>query len=370
MEHLSVWYDDISKGRCNITVGDGSMTMGKIIREYRKSKHMTQEEMARRLGVTAPAVNKWENENSYPDIFLLAPIARLLDISLDTLLSFQEDLTDQEINAIIQETDLKLKEESYDVVFRWAKKKLEQYPNSKRLILQMAVLLDTQRIIQSISDEAKYDKDLCTFYISALESEEEGIRTKAAECLVDFYMRKKQYHKAEEYLEYFSIQNPERKRKRAQIYSETNRFNEAYKAYEELLFSHYQAVSVTLHGLYMLALKEGDRKKAHMLVAKQGEMAKSFEMGRYHEFSCKLDVAVMEKDADMVLATAEEILSSIESIGDFRKSALYEHLEFQKIGKDFLTELKEKLLRSFQDEERFGFLRNDIRWRNLIQHKG
>ena len=33
--------------------------------------------MANRLGVTTPAVNKWENGNSKPDIELLAPIARL-----------------------------------------------------------------------------------------------------------------------------------------------------------------------------------------------------------------------------------------------------------------------------------------------------
>ena len=59
------------------------MTLGKVIRKYRKGKSMTQEEMAARLGVSAPAVNKWENENSYPDIMLLAPIARLLEISLD-----------------------------------------------------------------------------------------------------------------------------------------------------------------------------------------------------------------------------------------------------------------------------------------------
>ena len=66
------------------------MQIGQIIREYRKKNELTQEEMANRLGVTAPAVNKWENGNSMPDITLLAQIARLLGISLDTLLSFQE----------------------------------------------------------------------------------------------------------------------------------------------------------------------------------------------------------------------------------------------------------------------------------------
>ena len=56
------------------------MQIGETIRKYRKEKSMTQEEMAKRLGVTPPAVNKWENGNSFPDIMLLAPIARLLGI--------------------------------------------------------------------------------------------------------------------------------------------------------------------------------------------------------------------------------------------------------------------------------------------------
>ena len=40
-----------------------------------------------------------------PDIELLAPIARLLDISLDTLLSFHEKLSDTEIEEIIRKMD-------------------------------------------------------------------------------------------------------------------------------------------------------------------------------------------------------------------------------------------------------------------------
>ena len=56
------------------------MDIGVVIKKYRKEAGMTQEEMANRLGVTTPAVNKWENSNSKPDIELLAQIARLLDI--------------------------------------------------------------------------------------------------------------------------------------------------------------------------------------------------------------------------------------------------------------------------------------------------
>ena len=129
----------------------------------------------------------------------------------------------------------------------WAKKKLEEYPNCEQLILNLAVIFDAQRIVQEIPDKEKYDDYFCDLYSRVLSSADESVRIRAADSLVGFYMRKKQYDMAEKYLDYFSIQNPERKRKQAQIYEKTGRITEAYKAYEELLFSDFQRVSMELH---------------------------------------------------------------------------------------------------------------------------
>ncbi|MCI8560237.1 MAG: helix-turn-helix domain-containing protein [Dorea sp.] len=343
------------------------MSLGKVIRKYRKIRNLTQEEMAGRLGVTAPAVNKWEKENSYPDITLLAPIARLLDISLDTLLSFREDLTEEEINGIICEADLKLKEGPYDEAFRWAKKILEQYPNCEQLILNIAIIFDAQRIMQAVFQEAEYDEYFCSLYSRVLDSKDEAARIRAADSLVSFYIRKKQYKKAEKYLEYFSIQNPERKRKQAQIYAETGRIKESYKTYEELLFSDYERISMELHGMYMLALQDNDRSRAHRLVDKQKELARCFEMGKYYEISNGLELATLEKNSDTVIAIMEEMLSCVDQIGDFKKAPLYEHMDFKETREDFVAEIKEKLLKCFCDEESYGFLKNDERWQRLVK---
>ena len=89
------------------------MQIGDMIRKYRTAQNMTQEEMAYRLGVTTPAVNKWENGKTLPDIGLLAPIARLLDTDIDTLLSFHEELTTEEINGYIQELSEKMKKGNF-----------------------------------------------------------------------------------------------------------------------------------------------------------------------------------------------------------------------------------------------------------------
>ena len=53
------------------------MKMNEVIRQRRKELGLTQDRVAELLGVSAPAVNKWENGNSYPDITLLPPLARL-----------------------------------------------------------------------------------------------------------------------------------------------------------------------------------------------------------------------------------------------------------------------------------------------------
>ena len=118
------------------------MDIGVVIKKYRKEAGMMQEEMANRLGVTTPAVNKWENSNSKPDIELLAPIARLLDISLDTLLSFHEKLSDTEIEEIIRKMDRMFSEEGYEKTYEWALRLIKEYPNCNMLIWQAAPMLD------------------------------------------------------------------------------------------------------------------------------------------------------------------------------------------------------------------------------------
>lgn len=62
-------------------------TIGKRISQMRKAKGFTQEELAIKLGISAQAVSKWENDIACPDIGLLPQLAKLFDVSVDELLS-------------------------------------------------------------------------------------------------------------------------------------------------------------------------------------------------------------------------------------------------------------------------------------------
>ncbi|MBQ2160938.1 MAG: helix-turn-helix domain-containing protein [Firmicutes bacterium] len=63
---------------------------GAVIRRLRESKKLTQEELADKLFVTSKAVSKWETGQGFPDISLLEPLAKALDISVIELLSGED----------------------------------------------------------------------------------------------------------------------------------------------------------------------------------------------------------------------------------------------------------------------------------------
>lgn len=79
---------------------------GQFITELRKEKGLTQKQLAESLNVTDKAVSKWERGLSFPDISMLEPISRVLDISIMELLEGKrqdsnETLTKEEAQRII-----------------------------------------------------------------------------------------------------------------------------------------------------------------------------------------------------------------------------------------------------------------------------
>ena len=127
------------------------------------------------------------------------------------------------------------------------------------------------------------------------------------------------------------------------------------------------AVNMTLNSLYALSLEEQNYEKAHLFTDKQQELAKLFEMGKYHEVSSKLDLATTEQDVDTVLDTMETMLASLNDITSFLNSPLYEHMVFKKSNNTFSEQLKQELLNCFQDKETYGFLEGNDRWHKMIQ---
>lgn len=341
------------------------MTIGEVIRKYRKELGLTQEEMANRLGVTTPAVNKWEKNNTLPDVSLLAPIARLLGITTDTLLSFRDDLTEEEIAFFTKDLNRRLETEPYFEVFSYAREKTAEYPNCHTLLYSAAQVLEFWKLLHPVYNDEEYDNQICQWYLRALESKDSAIKTAAATSLYSFYTRKEDFDKAESYLTYLSEENPNRKIYQALLYCRTGKREEAYKTYEGLLLSGINHLRAVLNNLHLLYLEDNDHKMAHRLVDMECCLARLFEMGRYQEVSPGLDLATAEKNVEKTEYIMRALLENTESIMDFTRSDLFQHTPLREIDPSRFAQLKKDILAGFLEEKTYDYMRGNPYWEKL-----
>lgn len=70
------------------------MVIGDKIRALRKSKNITQTQLAESFSVSSQTVSKWETHLSVPDISVLPEIARYFGITMDELFGYRLDVMD------------------------------------------------------------------------------------------------------------------------------------------------------------------------------------------------------------------------------------------------------------------------------------
>ena len=69
-----------------------TMTLGEKIKKYRQAGGLSQEQLSEKLSVSRQAVTKWESDKGIPDIHNLQAIAKLFNVSLDSLLAMDEKI--------------------------------------------------------------------------------------------------------------------------------------------------------------------------------------------------------------------------------------------------------------------------------------
>ena len=89
-------------------------TLGALIAVLRKSRGMTQKELAEKLGVSDKTISHWERDESSPDISMIPVIAEIFDVTCDELLKGEKAKNTSEISPESSHKQLKnLFEKSY-----------------------------------------------------------------------------------------------------------------------------------------------------------------------------------------------------------------------------------------------------------------
>ena len=80
--------------------------IGNFLKDLRKEKGKTQEDIAQMCGVSSRSVSRWENGNTMPDLSILVELADYYDVSMGEIIDGKRE--DQPMDAKEKETLLKI----------------------------------------------------------------------------------------------------------------------------------------------------------------------------------------------------------------------------------------------------------------------
>lgn len=317
-----------------------------IIKEKRIEQGLTQEQAANRLGVSAPAVNKWEKGISYPDITLLPPLARLLKTDLNTLLSFKDDLTDLEINKIVSDLALNYSKTGFDEAFKKCTDLLCEFPACDKLRLNLALALGGWLALYNVENKADYENKITAMFEHCAKSEDRLIKNQAVSLLISNYVNTKQFDKAQELIDTLdAFPMYDKVRQQSYLHVAKGEYSLAVKILEGKLTFGANDIFTTLLHLMNIAIKEKRESDALFYAHKIEKVCKLLEMWDYTAYSAYFQLYTSLKKEAELINTLEKMLNSLQKPWDTSKTALYSHLDSKDspIGRQFLDAMINQL---------------------------
>lgn len=347
------------------------MQINIVIHELRTKQGLTQEQVANYLGVSAPAVNKWERGVTYPDITILPSLARLLNTDLNTLLSFQDELTTKEIKVFTEELVSQAKENGIQFAFERAQKKVLEYPNCHELILSIALTLEGIQIMFSWPDaKDSMMEGIERLYERAAQSATLEISSTAKSMLISKYMNRNDYDKAQTLLETLPDQiSTDKKRLQTRLYMCLENYEEAAKSIEQRLLLETNDIYSDLMKLMEIAIKQERINDAQYLADVTKRFSLLFNQWNYNAYVPEFELSVTMKDASACVKILKKMLPALLEEWDYTKSILYQHLEQKKEKKEHLGKLMlPKILKELKDPNQLecAFLQNSKEFKSLL----
>ena len=108
------------------------MELGNNIKELRKQKGLRQEQLAEAMGVSTASVSKWETNQSFPELTLLAELADFFEVSIDTLIG--HNLSADRMETLIAQMEKAVDDRDEDAAATLCEKILRNYPNNSRAV--------------------------------------------------------------------------------------------------------------------------------------------------------------------------------------------------------------------------------------------
>ncbi|NKF08262.1 helix-turn-helix domain-containing protein [Clostridium gasigenes] len=343
------------------------MKISEVIRNYRKKENLTQEQVANYLNISAPAVNKWEKGISYPDITLLAPIARILKIDVNTLLAFNEELTDAEVKNLTKEVGEMASKEGFQKAFEKASDLIKQYPSCDELIYWISTVLRIHLLGPQIEEKGKYKRKIIAWLELVAASSKEKTASMAKLDLSAMYREKKEYKKAQEVLDKIPEVEVDKKIQQALLFESSGKIDEAYGIYEEKLRNNAHETFAALSFIINLLYKEKKFIEAEEYIERAKNVSEVFDLGAYHKYQLDLSLAREKQDKEKAIEMIINMVNEASSMNDSQKSKLYKHMKFN-VTNSWDKDKYERLVKgAIKKDKTLDFIKNDSRIKFLLE---
>lgn len=346
------------------------MPINTIIHEKRKEQGLTQEQVADYLGVTAPAVNKWEKGTTYPDISLLSPLARLLKTDLNTLLCFQEGPSQQEIQYFCQEAARLVHDGKLEEGFQMMNQKILEYPHCLSLIHSFALLGDGALILSKLTQEEKraYEDILMGWYRRVAESEDEKLKIGAASMLARKYTLRQEYAKAQEMIDLMPEHNMLDKRTcQADLWlNQKEHLQEAAVLMQRKLMSTVMDIQGNLLRLVKIQLAAGLEETAEQVAEISGALTETLGMSPYFSYIAPLEVAMFRKDIPESIRLIIALLSSANHDLWNLTGPLYDQLNLAGAAGE-ASQILPPLIANLKHSPEYDFLRDTKEFQDILE---
>lgn len=353
------------------------MTIGEVIREKRKALGLTQEQTAKRLGVSGPAVNKWERGSTFPDITILPALARLLETDVNTLLCFQKELSDEEIIQRCNALSEVMESRGLELAFAMAERNVQEYPNSGKLLHMMASMIQGMLMLSGYKgDRAMYEERIYSWYERVIECEgDERSKNAAAYMLASKYMQDSEYEKAQKMLDMLPEPCADKKLLAARILVKQNKLQEAGEMLErKLVYTINELISV-LSRLMEIAYREGEDERAEYIASVGEQTAVLYDQWGYSSLILPMELAVKRKDEEKSIAYFTEMFRMLREPQQMSQSLLFSHIyggeeksdRIDKALQSYAERIIPALIQEMKTDEEYDFLRGSEVFQKFIE---
>jgi len=344
------------------------MNISEKIKIHRKNMGITQEQVANYLGVSTPAVNKWEKGSTYPDILLLPALARLLKIDMNELFSFREKLTELEVAQFVNELSKVALNKNIDCAFEMATKKIQEYPHCDSLIYMAAIVLDNALTLSTIDDiqKNKYEQKIMIWLERSSNSSDEKVKFSAIYMLANKYIKMKDFDKASLLLDKLPDLNIDKTLLQVNILMSQENNNAAAVLIEGKIIQNLTRIQSYLYKLIEIEEKSENHREAEQIAEIADKMISIFGLWHYGKIVPYLLIAIYRKDVEQCVELIKKVLEEAQKPWNMKESPLYYRYpntkSFEGVGNSFIH----GMISEIENQEEYKFLKGTPELQDIL----